>query len=614
MSTSAETSAPFRNVAIIAHVDHGKTSLVDRLLQFGGQGSTAGAGQERVMDSNALERERGITILAKTTSISWNGITYNIVDTPGHGDFGGEVERVMNMVDGVVLLVDATEGPMPQTKFVLSKALKAGLRPIVVLNKMDRSSQRSSEVETEIFDLFVSLDAKEEQMSYPTLYASAREGWAVRNMADPRADMTPLFETVLSYVPPPKTAAPRDDFRMLVSLLEYDEHLGKIITGRIHSGGVKVGQGLHVVNQQKQQVEEGKVLKILARRGMHKIPLDEAVAGDIVGLAGFARASVTDTVTVLGNTTPIPASPIEPPVISMYFSVNDGPLAGKEGTKLTSSLIKDRLHKETQSNVAIRVEVTAQKDTFKISGRGELQLGVLIENMRREGFELAVSPPSVIYVMQEGKKLEPIEEVMVDVDQEHIGLMIDRITNRKGELKDMKQSGTRARLTFYVPVRGLLGFRNEFITETRGTGVLNSSFHSYLPYKGSVQTARKGAIISMAEGITTTYALDGVQSRGTLFVGAQCPVYSGMIIGESAKPEDIECNPCKTKHLTNVRQVFKDDAIRLQTPRVLTLEQAISYIAEDELIEVTPKSIRLRKKELDENKRRRLKKASNRED
>ncbi|EFA81168.1 elongation factor tu family protein [Heterostelium album PN500] len=590
-----------RNVAIIAHVDHGKTSLVDQLLRQ--SGTLKDEQTERVMDSNALEKERGITIMAKCTSLSYSNHKLNIVDTPGHGDFGGEVERVLSMVDGVVLLVDATEGPMAQTKFVLSKALQAGLRPIVVINKMDRSTIRVDEVESEIFDLFATLGANDDQLNYPTLYASARQGWAVKNRNDDQKGILPLLDTIIDYVKHPKVEVDKP-FSMLVTNLESDPFVGRIVTGKVYSGKVKIGTPLRVITNTGQLVEEGKVTKIFARRGVERLTLEEGEAGDIIGIAGFPTATVTNTVGDATVAEPIYAQPIDPPVLSMFFEVNNSPFAGKEGTQLTSLKIKQRLMKELESNVSMQVQFQGE-GAFEVKGRGELQLGILLENMRREGFEVAVSQPRVVFKKdpETGATLEPQEEVIIDVDAEYSGVVIEKLSKRKGDLIEMKQSMGKARLCFMVPSRGLIGLRSELINDTKGTGVFNHLFHSYIPHKGPMANMEKGALISMSEGVTSSFALSGLEDRGILFVGPAVPVYGGMIIGENSKLNDLDVNPVKTKHLTNMRTTVKEEGIRLSPPKVLKLEEAIACVKDDELIEITPKSIRLRKRELDIGKR-----------
>lgn len=589
-----------RNIAIIAHVDHGKTSLVDKLLSQ--SGTTSLRGGERVMDSNALEQERGITIMAKQTSIKYKDYTINIVDTPGHGDFGGEVERVLGMVDGVVMLVDGTEGPMAQTKFVLSKALSYGLKPIVVLNKMDRDTIRPDEVESELFDLFVSLDASDEQLDYVTLYASAREGWAVKNRTAPRTDMTELFETIIEKVPPPLTY-PDAPFSMLVTTMEHDMHLGRILVGRVRSGSVTTGDQLHGLSREAKELEKSKVLKVLGRRGLERSPIERGECGDIIGIAGFGACSVTDTICAPSVVHALPANPIDPPVLSVVLSVNDSPLAGREGTKLTSTLLRQRLYRELESNVTLQIGDTGREGALEVKGRGELQLAVLIENMRREGFEISVSPPKVLFKQEEGELLEPQEEVTVDVPTEFSGVVLERFGLRKGELVEMKTDGDKARLIFMCPSRSLIGFRQELNQLCRGTVVLHHLFHSFIPHKGVIENVRKGVLLSNTNGTTTTYALESLEQRGTMFVGPGTTVYMGMIIGENSKKGDMDVNPVKAKALTNMRTLLKDENVRLTPPRILTLEEAITYIAEDELVEVTPSALRMRKEVLDTSTR-----------
>lgn len=589
-----------RNIAIIAHVDHGKTSLVDKLLSQ--SGTTSLRGGERVMDSNALEQERGITIMAKQTSIKYKDYTINIVDTPGHGDFGGEVERVLGMVDGVVMLVDGTEGPMAQTKFVLSKALGYGLKPIVVLNKMDRDTIRPDEVESELFDLFVSLDASDEQLDYVTLYASAREGWAVKNRTAPRTDMTELFETIIEKVPPPLTY-PDAPFSMLVTTMEYDMHLGRILVGRVRSGSVTTGDQLHGLSREAKELEKSKVLKVLGRRGLERSPIERGECGDIIGIAGFGACSVTDTICAPSVVHALPANPIDPPVLSVVLSVNDSPLAGREGTKLTSTLLRQRLYRELESNVTLQIGDTGREGALEVKGRGELQLAVLIENMRREGFEISVSPPKVLFKQEEGELLEPQEEVTVDVPTEFSGVVLERFGLRKGELVEMKTDGDKARLIFMCPSRSLIGFRQELNQLCRGTVVLHHLFHSFIPHKGVIENVRKGVLLSNTNGTTTTYALESLEQRGTMFVGPGTTVYMGMIIGENSKKGDMDVNPVKAKALTNMRTLLKDENVRLTPPRILTLEEAITYIADDELVEVTPSALRMRKEILDTSTR-----------
>lgn len=601
-----------RNIAIIAHVDHGKTTLVDGLLRQSGTFRDNQKVVDCVMDSNDLERERGITILSKCTSVDWNGTHINIVDTPGHADFGGEVERILSMVDGVVLLVDSSEGPMPQTKFVLGKALKIGLKPIVVINKADKADARPDEVLNEIFDLFVSLDANDEQLDFPVLYASGRNGWAVRDLNEEHKDLTPLFETILSYVSEP-VCEPDKPFRMLATTLEADKFVGRILTGKIQSGSVKVNDTVKVINKDG-EVERTKITKIMAYKGLERTALNEAHAGDIVAVSGIVKGTVADTICAL-DVNPqdyIHAQPIDPPTLVMTFSVNDSPLAGREGDKVTSRVIWDRLEKEAEGNIALKISRTDNSDSFEVAGRGELQLGVLIETMRREGFELSISRPRVIMKRDEnGQLLEPIEEVVVDVDEEFSGAVVEKLGQRRAEMIDMipSQVGNKVRLVFHAPSRGLIGYHSEFLTDTRGTGVMNRIFYAFEPYKGEIDSRRNGAMISSENGQAIAYSLWKLQDRGPMFVEHNSPVYIGMIIGEHNKYNDIDVNPTKSKQLTNIRAAGKDEAIDLIPPRRLSLEQALSYIQADELLEVTPKSLRLRKKILDPIARKRAKMA-----
>lgn len=599
-----------RNIAIIAHVDHGKTTLVDGLLRQSGTFRDNQKVADCVMDSNALERERGITILSKCTSVDWHGTHINIVDTPGHADFGGEVERILSMVDGVVLLVDASEGPMPQTKFVLGKALKIGLKPIVVINKADKPDARPDEVLNEIFDLFVSLNANDEQLDFPILYASGRNGWAVRDLADEHKDLTPLFETIVSYVSEP-VCEPDKPFRMLATTLESDKFVGRILTGKIQSGSVKVNDAVKVINEHG-EVERAKITKIMAYKGLERVALDAAHAGDIVAVAGIVKGTVADTICApeVDVKDFIKAQPIDPPTLVMTFSVNDSPLAGKEGDKVTSRVIWARLEKEAEGNIALKISRTDNSDTFEVAGRGELQLGVLIETMRREGFELSISRPRVIMKRDEnGQLLEPVEEVVVDVDEEFSGAVVEKLSKRRAELVEMipSQVGNKVRLIFHAPSRGLIGYHSEFLTDTRGTGVMNRIFYAFEPYKGEIEDRRNGVMISSENGQAIAYSLWKLQDRGPMFVEHNSPVYVGMIIGEHTKYNDIEVNPTKSKQLTNIRAAGKDEAIDLIPPRKLSLEQALAYIQSDELLEVTPKSLRLRKRILDPIARKRAK-------
>jgi GTP-binding protein len=596
-----------RNIAIIAHVDHGKTTLVDRLLQQSGTFRDNQQVQERALDSNAIERERGITILAKCTSVEWRGTRINIVDTPGHADFGGEVERILSMVDSCLLLVDAAEGPMPQTKFVLGKALQQGLRPILVINKVDKPEERAEEVLNEVFDLFAALDATPEQLDFPHLYASAKQGWAVAELGDPRRDMTPLFELILRHVRPP-AADPDGPFRMLASTLEADPYLGRLLTGRIAAGQLRPNAALKALSRDGELIEQARVTKILAFRGLERRPLELAEAGDIVALAGFTRATVADTLCDPAVEAPLPAQPIDPSTIAMTFSVNDGPLAGQDGSKVTSRQILERLQREAEGNVAIRVRASAEKDAFEVAGRGELQLAVLIETMRREGYELCVGRPRVL-VREDpatGQRLEPIEEVVVDVDEEFAGIVVEKLTSRRGELRDMRPAGAgKQRLVFLAPARALIGYVGEFLTDTRGTGVLNRVFHGWEPHKGPIQQRHTGVLVSSEQGEAVAYALWNLEDRGPMFVSPGEKVYSGMIIGEHTRGNDLEVNPLRAKKLTNIRAAGKDDNVLLTPPIRMTLEKAIAYIADDELVEVTPQAIRLRKRHLDPHERKR---------
>lgn len=595
-----------RNIAIIAHVDHGKTTLVDGLLRQGGSFHAKQHVAERAMDSLDQERERGITILSKCTSIEWQGYRINVVDTPGHADFGGEVERILNMVDGVLLLVDAAEGPMPQTKFVTAKALKLGLRPVVVINKVDRPDSRVTAVHEEVFDLFVALDAKPEQLDFPVIYASAKEGWASEKPGERGTSLEPLLQLIVKHVPEPEIEVDKP-FTLLASTLESDPFLGRVLTGRIHSGSISPNATVKAIHPDGRTVEQGRVTKVLVFRGLKRIGVDKAEAGDIVALAGLGKATVADTICDPELNTPIAATPVDPPTLSMTFSINDSPYAGQDGDKVTSRMIRERLVREAEGNVAIRITESADKDAFEVAGRGELQLGVLIENLRREGYELSISRPRVIYRNdpKTGERLEPIEEVQVDVDEAFAGIVVEALSVRKAEMTEMRPSGGgKTRLTFLAPSRGLIGYYGEFMTETRGTGVLNRMFHSYAPFKGPVPARRVGVLVSSATGAAVTYALGGLEGRGPLFVEAGTKIYEGMIVGEHTRENDLIVNPLKSKHLTNIRAAGKDDAIRLSPPKRLSLEQAIAYIADDELVEVTPRFIRLRKRHLDPNARK----------
>lgn len=595
-----------RNIAIIAHVDHGKTTLVDRLLQQSGTFRTNEKVQERAMDSNDLEKERGITILAKATSVMWKDLRINIVDTPGHADFGGEVERILNMVDGVLVLVDAAEGPLPQTKFVVAKALKRGFKPIVVINKVDRSDARPVEVINEVFDLFAALDATDEQLDFPILYGSAKQGWMAKTLDGPQDQgMTPLFDLVVNHVPAPTVE--EGEFRMLATILEANPYLGRILTGRISSGSVRPNQNVKALSRDGKLLEQGRITKVLAFRGLERQPVEEASAGDIVAIAGLELANVADTIANLDVSEPIPAQPIDPPTLAMTFRVNDSPLAGTEGDKVTSRMIRDRLFREAEGNIALRIGESEEKDAFEVAGRGELQLGILIETMRREGFELSVSRPKVVMSRDDNGDLkEPIEEVVIDVDEEHSGIVVQKLSERRGDLMEMKPSGGgRQRLVFHVPTRGLLGYQSELLTDTRGTAVMNRLFHEYAAYKGDIPGRRNGVLISTDAGEAVAYALWNLEDRGPMMIEPGWKVYRGMIVGEHTRDNDLEVNVLKGKKLTNIRTTSKDEAVRLTPPIKMTLEKAMAYIGDDELVEVTPKSIRLRKKLLDPNDRKR---------
>ncbi|MDG1375596.1 MAG: translational GTPase TypA [Yoonia sp.] len=597
-----------RNVAIIAHVDHGKTTLVDELLKQSGVYRENEQTTERAMDSNDIERERGITILAKNTSVEWKGVRINIVDTPGHADFGGEVERILSMVDGVVLLVDAAEGAMPQTKFVTAKALALGLRPIVVVNKVDKADGEPDQAVDEVFDLFANLDATNEQLDFPTMFASGRAGWCDNTLDGPRKDLSALFDMILSHVPQPAQLSRRDEpFQMLATTLSADPFIGRILTGRVEAGRLRSGDTIKALSRKGDKLEQFRVSKILAFRGLGQQPIDVAEAGDIVTIAGMTKATVADTLCDPSIDVPIPAQPIDPPTITVTFGINDSPLAGRDGKKVQSRVIRERLNKEAEVNVAIKIADTPGGEAFEVSGRGELQMGVLIENMRREGFELSVSRPQVIFKDVDGVKMEPIEEATIDVDDEYTGSVVEKLTGpRKGELLEMKPAGVgKTRIIALVPSRGLIGYHGEFLTDTRGSGVLNRLFHSWAPYKGPIQGRRQGVLISMENGVSVSYALWKLEDRGKFFIGAQEAVYQGMIIGEHNRENDLEVNPLKGKQLTNVRASGTDEAVRLTTPVTLTLEQAIAYIDDDELVEVTPNAIRLRKRYLDPHERKR---------
>jgi len=598
-----------RNVAIIAHVDHGKTTLVDCLLKQSGTFRENQQVAERAMDSNDLERERGITILAKATSVVWKDTRVNIVDTPGHADFGGEVERILSMVDGVVLLVDAAEGPLPQTKFVLGKALRLGLRPIVLINKVDRSDARPHQVHDEIFDLFAALEANEQQLDFPTLFASARQGWAAASLDAAHKDMAPLFDLILRHVPAPHIEADKP-LRMLVTTLESDAFLGRILTGRIQSGVLRPNTIMKALARDGREIEQARVTKVLAFRGLERQALEQAEAGDIVAVAGFKSATVADTICEPAVEWALPAQPVDPPTLAMTFMVNDSPFAGREGDKVTTRMIRARLMREAEGNVAIRVRDTDNTDSYEVAGRGELQLGVLIETMRREGFELGVGRPRVLFQTdpESGQRLEPIEEVVIDVDDAYTGTVVEQISQRKGELRDMRPSGAgKTRLVFHAPSRGLIGYHGEFLTDTRGTGVMNRLFHEYGPYRGPIAGRRNGSLIANAEGSAVAYALWNLEERGPMFIAPGTAVYEGMLVGEHSRGTDLDVNVLKGKQLTNIRAAGKDEAVRLTPPRKMSLEQAIAYIEDDELVEVTPKSIRLRKRILNPEDRKRAK-------
>ncbi len=602
-----------RNIAIIAHVDHGKTTLVDELLKQSGAFRENQAVAERAMDSNDLERERGITILAKATSVEWKDTRINIVDTPGHADFGGEVERILSMVDGVVLLVDAAEGPMPQTKFVTSKALALGLRPIVVLNKVDKPAAEPDRALNEVFDLFANLGASDEQLDFPVLYASGINGWADTELDGLRKDMSALFDLVVAHVPVPEQVAHRSEpFRMLATTLSADPYLGRILTGRVESGRLKAGETIKALSRDSKKIEQFRVTKVLAFRGLAQAPIDVVEAGDIVTLAGMSKATVADTLCAPEVDTALPAQPIDPPTISVTFGINDSPLAGRDGSKVQSRVIRERLMREAEVNVAIKVTDTPGGEAFDVAGRGELQMGVLIENMRREGFELSIARPRVLMRDEGGQKLEPVEEVTIDVDDDYTGTVIEKLTGpRRGDLVEMKPAGSgKTRIIAHVPSRGLIGYHGEFMTDTRGTGVLNRVFHEWAPYKGTIPGRREGVLISMEDGTAVAYALWNLEERGRMFINPQDPVYQGMIIGEHSRDNDLEVNPLKGKKLTNVRASGSDDAVKLTPPVIMSLEQAIAYIDDDELVEVTPKAIRLRKRFLDPHERKRQARAS----
>jgi GTP-binding protein len=601
-----------RNIAIIAHVDHGKTTLVDELLKQSGSFRENQRVAERVMDSNDLEKERGITILAKATSVEWKGVRVNIVDTPGHADFGGEVERILSMVDGAIVLVDSSEGPMPQTKFVVGKALKVGLRPIVAINKIDRPDGRHEEVINEVFDLFASLDATDEQLDFPILYGSGRDGWMNIAPEGPKDQgLAPLLDLVLQHVPEPSVGDEDGAFRMIGTLLEANPFLGRVITGRIHSGSIKPNQPVKVLGQDGKLIENGRISKILAFRGIERTAIDEAHAGDIVAIAGLSKGTVADTFCDPSVTEALEAQPIDPPTVTMSFLVNDSPLAGTEGDKVTSRVIRDRLFKEAEGNVALKIEEAEGKDSFFVSGRGELQLAVLIETMRREGFELAVSRPRVVMHKDEnGTLMEPIEEVVIDVDEEHSGVVVQKMSERKAEMTELRPSGgNRVRLVFFAPTRGLIGYQSELLTDTRGTAIMNRLFHDYQPFKGEIGGRSNGVLLSNQSGEAVAYAMFNLEDRGPMIIEPGEKVYMGMIVGIHTRDNDLEVNVLKGKQLTNIRSAGKDEAVRLTPPIRMTLDRALSWIQDDELMEVTPKSIRLRKMYLDPNDRKRFGKA-----
>ena len=599
-----------RNIAIIAHVDHGKTTLIDSIMKQTGMFRDNQQVDERLMDSGDLEKERGITILAKPTSIMWKDVRINIIDTPGHADFGGEVERVLQMADGVILLTDAAEGPMPQTKFVLGKALALGLKPIVIINKIDRPDGRPTEVVDEVFDLFVALDANDQQLDFPILYAAGRDGWCVKELEDERVNLYPLLDVVLEHVEQPQVDHDKP-FAMLATLLDSDPYLGRCLIGRVAQGSAKVNDSVKAINLDGKSIETGRLTKLLTFKGTERVIVDEVQAGDIICIAGLTKTSVADTICEPSVTEPLASTPIDPPTMSVTITVNDSPFGGREGKKVTSTVIRERLLAEAETNVAITFAENDQKDAFEIGGRGELQIGVLIETMRREGFELIVSRPRVLYKTDDkGNRLEPIEEVIIDVDEEYVSAVVDGMNQRKGSMLDMRAAGAgKTRIIFHAPSRGLIGYQNRFLTETRGTGVMNRLFHAYDAYKGDVSGRKSGALISTDTGTAVAYAIFNLQDRGTMFISHQTPVYQGMIVGEHTRDNDLEINVLKGKQLTNVRASGTDEAVKLVTPRVMSLEQMMAYINEDELLEVTPQSLRLRKKYLDPVERKRHRKS-----
>jgi len=599
-----------RNVAIIAHVDHGKTTLVDKLLKQSGYFRDNQVIPERVMDSNALEKERGITILSKNTSIYFDGIKINIVDTPGHADFGGEVERIVNMVDGVLLLVDAAEGPMPQTRFVLKKALAAGLKPVVVINKIDRSDARPQEVIDEILDLFIDLEADEEQLDFPVVYASARLGFATTKLEEKPSDMKPLLEMIVNHIPAP-SGDPQDELQLVVSSIDYDNYVGRIGVGKINRGVITRGQEIILCNTSGKQ-EKVKINTLYTFEGLKKVETDKAEAGEIVAISGIEDINIGDTVCSPLRIEPVAFVNIDEPTISMNFTVNDSPMAGREGTYVTSRHLRERLQRELLSNVSLRVEELSP-DCFKVSGRGELHLSILIETMRREGYEFAVTRPEVIFKEINGKKYEPMERLTVEVPEEYVGVTIEALGRRKGELLNMhtNSAGGTTRLEFIIPARGLIGFRSELLTNTRGNGIMSHVFEEYQPYKGEITTRTRGSLIASESGVAVTYGLYNAQERGTLFIGPGTEIYEGMIVGESSRAVDIPVNVCKKKHLTNTRAAGSDDALRLTPPTIMSLEQCLEFIDDDELLEVTPKSLRLRKVILDKGARAKADKNKN---
>ena len=589
-----------RNVAIIAHVDHGKTTLVDALLRQSHVFRDNEKVAERVMDSNDLERERGITILSKNTAVMHDGIKINIVDTPGHADFGGEVERVLNMVDGVLLLVDAFEGPMPQTKYVLRKALEQGLKPIVVVNKIDRPDQRVKDVEDEVLELFMELEANDEQLDFPVVYASARSGVAKTNWDDEAVDMQPLFETLIKEIPAPEGDAD-GPLQFMTTTLDYDNFIGKIAVGRIVRGKMKAGQQVVIMNGE--ETRKGRIGKLYTYNGLQRVETEEAMMGDIIAFAGIEDINIGETVADPENPEALPMLTIDEPTLSMMFSVNNSPFAGREGDFVTSRHLRDRLFREIETNVAMKVEETESADQFKVSGRGELHLAVLIETMRREGYELQVGKPRVIFKEINGQLCEPLENLTIDVPQEFMGTVMESLGVRKGDLVNMVETAGYIRMEFVVPARGLIGFRAQFLTATKGNGIMNHVFHGYAPYKGEIPGRTRGALVAFETGETTPYGLNSVQDRGVLFLGPNVEVYAGQVIGENARELDMDVNPCKKKHVTNMRSSSSDEAVRLTPPRILSLEQALEWINDDELVEVTPENIRIRKTILDKNAR-----------